>query len=203
MNSRLQTVNIARRPGLAVDTLISGRYGLWLENISRIPGCPEVCCELVPACFTPYIIGGRSWHLSDYSVENTPEFWLAITAMDILLWKEQFLLGVVGNIFLSYFYYAEWATRYLRHGTKGERRKARLAWRFIHSTILFYRVAFGIINTQSFIFVRARTGYLKLMSLPRGLHHRESTDRGVNKAPRLPQGEINLPCRYCFHSARA
>lgn len=74
MNSRLQTVNIARRPGLAVDTLISGRYGLWLENISRIPGCPEVCCELVPACFTPYIIGGRSWHLSDYSVENTPEF---------------------------------------------------------------------------------------------------------------------------------
>lgn len=28
--------------------------------------------------------------------------------MNILLWKEQFLLGVIiGNIFLSYFYYAE------------------------------------------------------------------------------------------------
>jgi hypothetical protein len=57
----------------------------------------------------------------------------------------------------------------------GKRPKARLTWRFVHSTILFYLVAFGIINTQNFIFVMARTGYLKLMSLPQGLHHREST----------------------------
>lgn len=71
MNSRLQTVNIVQRPELAVDTLILGRYGLWLESISRIPVCPEVFCELVPACFTPYIIRGRSWHLSDYGVEDT------------------------------------------------------------------------------------------------------------------------------------
>jgi hypothetical protein len=58
---------------------------------------------------------------------------------------------------------------------KGKETKARMAWRFIHSTILFYLVAFGIINTQNFIFVTARTGYLKLMNLPPGLHHREST----------------------------
>lgn len=75
---------------------------------ARIPGRPEVFCGLVPAWFTLYIIGGCSCCPADYSLEDAPSLGLAITAMNILSWKEKFLLGVVRNIFfLSYLYYAE------------------------------------------------------------------------------------------------
>jgi hypothetical protein len=41
---------------------------------------------------------------------------------------------------------------------------------------LLYLIAFGIVNTQGALFVMVRIGYLELMSLPRGLRHRGSTE---------------------------